>query len=44
MPWDRVVDLNDSRVQKVLLKRGLRIGRLMVTIPTMVSRTPLVRS
>lgn len=44
MPWEREVDLNESFDQKVLLKRGLRMGRLIVKIPTIVSRTPLVLS
>ena len=41
MPWEREVDLKESLDQKDLLNRGLRIGRLIVIMPTMVSRTPL---
>lgn len=41
MPWDRDEDLKEEVDQKEGLKRGLRMGRLMVIMPTMVSRTPL---
>jgi hypothetical protein len=44
VPCEREVDLNESFDQKVLLKRGFKMGRLIVTIPTIVSRTPLIWS
>lgn len=36
------VSLKDWRDQNFVLKSGLKIGRFMVMIPTMVSRTPLL--
>ena len=42
MPWPSDMVRKGEVDQNFLLSRGLRIGRLMVIIPTMVSRTPLV--
>lgn len=40
MPCEKELDLKEPGDQKLLLKSGFRIGRLIVTIPTIVSRTP----
>ncbi len=37
LPYESDVVAMDEDDQKVVLKRGFKTGRLMVTIPTMVS-------